>query len=155
MPRLTIILDLDGVLITTLPTQPEVLHADGYTDFDSSCVANLNALVADVEVEIWLITARRKGKTLAEMKAICSNRGINVPIAGMVPVYAEGMKRSHETIRFIRENNLEHYLIIDDNRVLRQLPRSMKNRLVQTDFARGFDGEKLQEARRVLGFTSP
>ncbi len=151
MPRLTIILDLDGVLITNLPTQPEVLHTDGYTDFDASCVANLNMLLSEVDAEVWLISARRKGKTLAEMQVICSNRGISASIAGMVPVYAEGMKRSHETIRFIRENNLEHYLIIDDNRVLRQLPRSMKNRLVQTDFARGFDEGKLQKARRLLG----
>ncbi len=153
MPRLTIILDLDGVLITNLPTQPEVLHTDGYTDFDASCVANLNMLLSEVDAEVWLISARRKGKTLAEMQVICSNRGISAAIAGMVPIYAEGMKRSHETIRFIRENNLEHYLIIDDNRVLRQLPRSMKNRLVQTDFARGFNKDKLEEARRLLGIT--
>jgi hypothetical protein len=153
MPRLTIILDLDGVLITNLPTQPEVLHTDGYTDFDASCVANLNVLVAEVESEVWLISARRKGKTLLEMQAIFNARGIAAPIVGMVPVYADGMKRNHETIRFIRENNLEHYLIIDDNRVLRQLPRSMKNRLVQTDFARGFNKDKLEEARRLLGIT--
>jgi hypothetical protein len=153
MPRLTIILDLDGVLITNLPTQPEVLHTDGYTDFNADCVANFNALVAEVEAEVWLISARRKGITLPEMQAIFNTSGIAAPIVGMVPVYAEDMKRSHEVIRFIRENNLEHYIIIDDNRVLRQLPRIMKNRLVQTDFARGFDGGKLQEAKSMLGIT--
>lgn len=152
MPRLTIILDLDGVLITTLPTQPEVLHADGYTDFNKDCVANFNALMSMTDAEVWLISMRRKTKTLAEMQAIFANRGIVAPLVGMVPVYAEGMKRNHETVRFIREQNLEQYLIIDDNRVLRQLPRVMKNRLVQTNYAQGFNEEALQEARRVLGF---
>ncbi len=152
MPRLTIILDLDGVLITTLPTQPEVLHADGYTDFNKDCVANFNALMSMTDAEVWLISMRRKTKTLAEMQAIFANRGIVAPLVGMVPVYAEGMKRNHETVRFIRQQNLEQYLIIDDNRVLRQLPRVMKNRLVQTNYAQGFNEEALQEARRVSGF---
>ncbi len=150
MARLTIILDLDGVLITTLPTQPEVLHTDGYTDFNKDCVANFNTLVKEVDADVWLISARRKGKSLTEMQSIFKARGIDAPIIGMVPVYAEGMKRNHEAQRFVRENNLEHFLLIDDNRVLRQLPRTMKNRLVQTDFARGFDEEKLEEARRLL-----
>ena len=150
MPRLTVILDLDGVLITTLHTQPEVLHADGYSDFNADCVANFNALLDGIDAEIWLISMRRKTKTLAEMQTIFANRGIVAPLVGMVPVYDEDMKRNHETVRFIRENNLEHYLIIDDNTVLRQLPRVMKTRLVQTHYLLGFNREKLEEARRVL-----
>lgn len=150
MPCLTVILDLDGVLITTLHTQPEALHTDGYTDFNADCVANFNTLLDGTNAEIWLISMRRKTKTLAEMQAIFANRGIAAPLVGMVPVYDEDIKRNHETVRFIRENNLEHYLIIDDNTVLRQLPRSMKTRLVQTHYLKGFNGEKLEEAKGIL-----
>lgn len=151
MPRLTVILDLDGVLITTPPWKADAIHTDGYSDFNADCVANFNTLLHGVDAEVWLISMRRKTKTLAEMQTIFANRGIVAPLVGMVPVYDEDMKRNHETVRFIRENNLEHYLIIDDNTVLRQLPRVMKTRLVQTNYLLGFNGEKLEEARRLLG----
>lgn len=150
MARLTIILDLDGVLITTPPWKADAMHADGYSDFNAECVANFNLLLSKVDAQIWLISTRRKGKTLPEMQSIFGNRGIAAPLVGMVPVYADDMNRKDEALRFIRENDLSHYLIIDDNTVLRQLPRPMKNRWIETKYMLGFNKEKLEEARGIL-----
>jgi len=150
MPRLTIILDLDGVLITTPPWQQDEVHADGYSAFNQSCVDCLNQLLEGLDAEIWLISTRRKGKTLPEMQAIFQARGILAPLVGMVPVYDDQMNRKDEALTFIRENNLQHYLIIDDNTLLNRLPREMKQRLVITKYLLGFNEEKLHEARAVL-----
>lgn len=150
MPPFTIILDLDGVLITTPPWQQDAMHADGYSDFNAHCVDCLNVLTSELGAEIWLISTRRKGKTLSEFQAIFQARGILAPLVGMVPVYSDDMNRKDEALTFIRENNLQHYLIIDDNTLLRQLPRDMKNRLVITQYLKGFNEEMLQEARKVL-----
>lgn len=150
MPVLKVILDLDGVLITTPPWQQDTLHADGYSDFNSNCVSCLNALLLHHDAQIWLISTRRKAKTLTEFQAIFKARGINAPLVGLVPVYKDGMNRKDEALRFIRENQLEHYLIIDDNTVLRQLPSEMKKRLVITKYLLGFNEEKLAEAKSIL-----
>lgn len=149
-PCLTIILDLDGVLITTPPWKADAIHADGYSDFNASCLVCFNTLLKEVDAEIWLISTRRKTKALSEMQAIFSARGVAAPLIGMVPVYADDMNRKDEALRFIRENNLQHYLIIDDNTVLRQLPREMKNRWVETKYMLGFNEQALGEARRLL-----
>lgn len=151
MPRLTIILDLDGVLITTPPWKADELHADGYSAFNQSCVDCFNQLLDGLDADIWLISTRRKGKTLSEMQAIFQARGILAPLVGLVPVYHDQMNRKDEALTFIRENNLQHYLIIDDNTLLNRLPREMKQRLVTTRYLMGFNEGKLLEAREVLG----
>ncbi len=150
MPQLTVILDLDGVLITTPPWKADEIHDDGYSAFNQHCVNCFNDLLKGLDAEVWVISTRRKGKTLPELQAIFQARGIHAPIAGLVPVYDEDMNRKDEALLFIRENKLEHYLIIDDNTLLNQLPREMKKRLVITKYLMGFNEEKLAEARGIL-----
>ncbi|CAN5282428.1 hypothetical protein BH09BAC1_BH09BAC1_15870 [soil metagenome] len=151
MPRLIIILDLDGVLITTPPWKADEIHTDGYSVFNQRCVDCFNELLTGLDAEVWVISTRRKGKTLHELQTIFQARGIHAPIAGLVPVYDDDMNRKDEALRFIRENNLQHYLIIDDNTLLNRLPREMKKRLVVTKYLLGFNEEKLAETREILG----
>ncbi len=150
MPPLTVILDLDGVLITTPPWKADVLHEDGYSAFNQTCVDCFNELLKGLDAEVWLISTRRKNKSLSEFQAVFHARGILAPLAGLVPVYGDEMDRKDEVLRFVRGNNIQHYLIIDDNTVLRQLPRAVKNRWVETQYLQGFNQAKLEEARQLL-----
>ena len=62
-----LLLDIDGVLITTPPWKQDVIHNDGYSEFNETNVANLNKLLSKIDnVEIWLSSTRRLKKRLAE-----------------------------------------------------------------------------------------
>ena len=52
-------LDLDGVLITTAPYESDKMHEDGYSDFNSICVTNLNRILKDTGFDIVLSSMRR------------------------------------------------------------------------------------------------
>jgi hypothetical protein len=57
--KITLILDLDGVLIVTPQWKSDTIHEDGYSDFNIECVKNLNCLLNKYIVEIWLSSTRR------------------------------------------------------------------------------------------------
>ena len=47
-----ILLDLDGVLITTPPWKQDELHDDGYSNFNYLAVDNLNKLLSIADAEL-------------------------------------------------------------------------------------------------------
>jgi len=64
MKIITLILDLDGVLITTPSWKADNIHSDGYSDFNKDCVINLNKLLLVENFEIWLSSMRRTTKNI-------------------------------------------------------------------------------------------
>lgn len=54
MNKVLLILDLDGVLITTPTWKADEIDSDGYSKFSRNCVSNLNRLLATANFEIWL-----------------------------------------------------------------------------------------------------
>ena len=145
-----IILDIDGVLITTPMWKPDKMHADGYSDFCEKCVQNLNKLTEGIDTKIIISSSRRKGKTLEELKTILANRTITAPVFDALP-FDDGVKsRCDEVIGYITENKLEHYLIIDDDKSLAELPLSIKRNCVLTTYASGFDEQALAIARSII-----
>lgn len=149
MSRL-LILDLDGVLITTPSWKNDCIHEDGYSDFNVECVTNLNILVATFDFELWLISSRRKGKAIEEFNVIFSNRGIGIKIAGYVPMYHKRMSRREELEQFLILGNYDDFVIIDDDKSLNGLPAKWKQRLVSTETMIGFNKDKLQETIAII-----
>ncbi|CAL2076527.1 HAD domain-containing protein [Tenacibaculum sp. 190524A02b] len=143
-PKTILILGLDGVLITTPPWKADVIHTDGYSQFNINCVTNLNKLLTLKTFDIWLSSTRRTTKTLTEFNQIFINRGIIQPIKGFLPVYKNCTSRKDEIISFINDFNLNDLLIIDDDKSLNAIP--YKNQLVLTQFLKGFNNEALSEA---------
>ena len=149
----TLILDLDGVLITTPTWKSDDMHADGYSDFNVSCVSNLNELLSSHDFEIWLSSTRRTKKSLTEFNSIFRNRNISKEIVGFLPVYNDCSNRKEEVEKFITENNLTCFLIIDDDKSLKSMKQEYQNRLVSTDLTLGFNKDKLYEAILMLNKT--
>lgn len=145
-----LILDLDGVLITSPSWKPGEIDVDGYSKFNENCVNNLNVLLRQFDIEIWLMSTRRMMKSLGEFNIIFKNRKIINEIVGFVPLCRECTNRQEEVIQFVRNEGLTNYLILDDDKSLNGLFPEMKSRLVLTDFLKGFDSEKLDEAIGVL-----
>lgn len=150
MSQITLLLDLDGVLITSPPWRKDEQDTDGYSKFKQNCVQNLNTLLLKVDFRILLTSSRRKGKTLHEFNEIFARRKIGKPISGFLPVYEDCKNRKEEILQFLKENVVNNFLIIDDDKSLSDLDSEIKNRLVQTEFLLGFNDEKLTEAVRIV-----
>jgi len=145
-----LILDLDGVLITNSSWKPDRIHSDGYSEFNESCVENLNRLLKLTEFDIWLSSTRRTAKTLTEFNLIFKNRGINKDITGFLPVYADCKNRKEEVLKFISEFKATDFLIIDDDKSLNGLESGIKKHLISTELTKGFNTEKLIEGTEKI-----
>ncbi|WMI68198.1 HAD domain-containing protein [Mangrovimonas sp. YM274] len=145
-----LVLDLDGVLITTPPWKPDQIASDGYSEFNKSCTENLNRLLTLVEFKIWLSSTRRTTKTLTEFNTLFKNRGIKTQITGFLPQYAECKNRKEEILKFLTEFKISDFLIIDDDKTLNGLENTIKNKLILTELTKGFNSEKLKEATEKI-----
>lgn len=150
MKTYTLILDLDGVLITTPPWKADEMDYDNYSKFNSTYVQNLNTLLTKYTFEIWLSSSRRKTKTIEEFNQIFKNRNLSQSIEGFVPHYPDSKSRKEEIIEFIAQYEIEDYLILDDDKSLNDLPKSIKCNLILTDFFKGFDDEQLKKALQLI-----
>lgn len=149
MKPITLILDLDGVLITTPLWKKDEMHGDGYSDFNKECVQNLNLLLAQYSIKIYLSSTRRTVKTLEEFNTIFRNRKISQNIEALLPLY-QCKNRKEEIERFIVATALTNYIIIDDDKSTVNLPFSMKERLIKTEYSDGFTKEKLAETIQLI-----
>ncbi len=150
MKRTILILDLDGVLITTPAWKTDKISSDGYSEFNMNCVNNLNKLLQKFDFEIWLSSTRRTVKTLAEFNRIFKNRNIKSAIKGFIPEYYECNTRKEEILRFVAEFEIEQFLIIDDDKSLNELDEKHKGKLILTELQKGFDSEKFQLAIKKI-----
>ncbi len=138
-----IIIDLDGVLITTPSWKVDEIHRDGYSQFNEQAVNNLNELLEDIDLELWLISDRRKNKTLEEFNQIFLNRELKA-LVGFVPI---GESRLQELQSFINPD--ENYILIDDDSSLHSW-RELQPWWVKTQPLIGFNSEKLNEAKEII-----
>lgn len=139
-----LILDLDGVLITTPSWRRDELDIDGYSKFNEEAIANFNMLTDGLNFELWLISDRRRGKTLEQFNEIFKSRNIKKQIDGMIPIYGY-ITRYQELQNFISENKIENFVIIDDDNSLENLED--KNFWVKTKSLMGFGKEELNESK--------
>ncbi len=144
-----IILDLDGVLILTPNWKSDEIHADGYSEFNSDCVRNLNLLMANLNAELWLSSTRRFSKNLKQFQEIFMNRNIKAPLIGFLPGGTIGIERKIEIDVFLDNEPIQNFLIIDDDKSLNGLELVRRQFWVQTEFLTGFNAEKLNEAQEI------
>lgn len=145
-----LILDIDGVLITTPTWKADEIDSDGYSKFNMKCVDNLNKLLSEFDFKIWLSSTRRTVKNLEEFNLIFAHRKIKKSIAGFLPDYKEAKNRKEEIERFINDLELKEFLIIDDDKSLNGIIDKYKERLVLTEFMKGFDNERLEFAQEKI-----
>jgi hypothetical protein len=150
MRNTILILDLDGVLITTPSWKSDEIDSDGYSKFNEKCVENLNKLLSLSQFEIWLSSTRRTMKTLEEFNLIFANRNIKEKIQGFLPEYKNCKNRREEVEVFIQEFSLSNFLIIDDDKSLNGLNLSYKKKLISTELQKGFNDEKLMEVIEMI-----
>lgn len=99
-------------------------------------------------------STRRTVKSVKEFNEIFKNREIKQNITGFLPECLEFKTRRGEIEAFIEENSIENYLIIDDDKSLNGLEGRIKDNLVLTEYMKGFNVEKLEQAIKIIEKTT-
>lgn len=130
-----ILLDLDGVMITTKPWESDFLLEDGFAQFSEKAVIKLNKLLEETGYDIVLTSARRYSVSIDEMNEFFKTRGINGTIIEYLPLYNLDLRwdRYNEIIAFLLLNRPENYLIIDDDKSLAKLNSFVGEKWIKTD----------------------
>lgn len=131
-----ILLDLDGVLITTVPWEPDKMHEDGYSDFNPICVTNLNRIIKDTGYDIVLSSTRRLKVDIHKMSEYFRARGVSKEIIAYVPDYSvddeRKLNRREEIEIFLETHQPKNYLILDDDKSLSGASEEIQSNWIQT-----------------------
>ena len=144
-----IFLDIDGVLINIFPPwRADEVDEDGYSKFNEALMANLQSLLSfKPDLEIVLSSSRRIGKGLDRLEAIFAFRGIKGRLIDKIPDPGEThLSRAQEISRYIEENEVKKFLIIDDDQSLLQLPERYQKGVILTNYREGFNEDCLRAA---------
>lgn len=118
-----ILLDLDGVMITTKPWESDFILADGFAHFNPKAVAKLNDIIEETGYDIVLTSARRYAHDIDQMNEFFKTRGIIGQIIDYLPLYDVNLRYSRylEVSKFLMQHRPNNYIVIDDDRSVARL----------------------------------
>ncbi len=143
-----LLLDFDGVLITTPSWRKVARLDDGFLAFKPQCAYNIAEVVTSYSAEIVLTTTHRIHYDNTTWQQLLENRGIithKVSKINEVKHHFEIGNRCDEIMQWVEQqnniNNNTDFIIIDDDKSLNNLLPNIKNKWIQTDFMLGFTDE--------------
>ena len=148
-----ILLDFDGVLITTPTWRVVESLEDGFVVFNEYCADNLASILAITQADIVLTTTHRIRYDNEVWRQLLHNRGIvtnKVTKVNQAKTFAELSIRHKEVLQWVEANPNENYVIIDDDKSLRDLPTDIKARWVETEFHQGLTEKGSEQALNIL-----
>lgn len=148
-----ILLDFDGVVITTPSWQKVPLLDDGFMAFNKNCASNVAKLVDVFSAHIVLTTTHRIHHSNEEWQGFLANRSINttqVSKSNNARTHAELDVRCKEIMQWVEKNPHEAFIILDDDKSLCELPENIKKYWIQTDFMLGLTDELTAEAMKIM-----
>ena len=148
-----VLLDFDGVMVTT-PTWRPVEHLDdGFMRFNDTCAQNLAEILENTQADIVLTTTHRIHYDNEAWRKLLHNRGITtyqVTKVNNAVKFTELGNRCEEVLEWIANHPNENFVIIDDDKSLRGLPDKFKAKWVETDFHSGLTAELKKKAIDIL-----
>lgn len=145
-----ILLDIDGVMVpATNWKAPELLN-DGFPDFSLKAVNGLNKILSSTRASIMLTTSHKSSYSVASWKQIFTRRGINTKISKLSGT--PGIQsRKEEVLKWIQTHpNNNHFVIIDDDKSLNDLPAEFKKKLILTSPLIGLNESLADQAIEIL-----
>lgn len=139
---MTIFLDIDGVLRThksdiewSLKLGVPIPLSVYERRFDQKAISCINEVVGYTRSKIVITSTWRIKHSLEELKKIFRDNGINADIVGKTEI---GLNRGEEIEQYISDNEIENYVVIDDqvNDILKHIP---KERIIKVDPFIGFE----------------
>ena len=157
---MTILLDIDGVLVTTPSWKQVEQLADGFMKFSevAVAVANLSTLYKETNASIVLTTTHRINYSESQWKEIFKLRGLNFETISKLndkTEISQLLDRATEIKEWTKSNPVDsNYVIIDDDLSINSLDDSIKERWVATKPLIGFDKDSKDKALQILKINS-
>ena len=149
-----ILLDIDGVLVTTPPWRIAEILADGFMKFNDKAATNLQRLLMETKADIVLTTTHRINHSIDTWKDIFRQRGIftnSVSKLNDKNSIQTMLDRATEIKEWFDNGGAKsNFVIIDDDLSLNGLPTIIKNKCVITKPLIGLDEEVTIKALKIL-----
>jgi hypothetical protein len=149
-----ILLDIDGVLVTTPSWRTVEQHEDGFMKFNETATRNLTALIMQTNAEIVLATTHRISYDVDKWIQIFKGR--EIPVTRLTKInevnsIQEMKDRGSEIQEWVNHfGEGEQYIILDDDLSISKLPKRITDRWVKMKSLLGFDSESLDRAIKIL-----
>ncbi|MBO2012552.1 HAD domain-containing protein [Hymenobacter negativus] len=151
---MVILLDIDGVLVTTPVWRVVELEPDGFMKFNEKAAKNLARIIDETDASIVLTTSHRINYSLEEWKVLLNTRGIipsSIEKVNDSSVLNHNQDRGREIEDWVSRGGYEkNYVIIDDDLSINELPAEIKSRFVQTMPMIGLDEDATVKALAIL-----
>ncbi len=146
-----ILLDIDGVMVTTPSWKKPELMEDGFSVYSTKATINLQRIISHTNASIVLTTSHKSRHSISQWEDIFRVRGIDNVSITKLGDNTDNLSRRDEILLWLdgRVTN-EPYVIIDDDKSLNGLPEDIKKRFVLTDSLIGLDEEVSSRAIDVL-----
>ena len=144
---MTILLDIDGVMVSTAYWKKLNILEDGIPDFLNSAVDNLRRIITETGATITLSTSHRFSFTFDEWKELFKTRQLDVIISDRTLL---GVSRKEEITRWVTTHPGENYVILDDDKILNDLEPEIKCKLISTDAIIGLSYDNATNAIKIL-----
>jgi len=149
-----ILLDIDGVLVTTPAWKAVEIQADGFLKFNEIASKNLSKIIEITKASIILTTTHRINYSITEWRNILETRGIFPPSISKVnnkSTISDIENRAIEIKKWVDNNqDMEPFVIIDDDLSINGLPKEIRNKCVLTRPMIGLDEEAMNKVLKIL-----
>ncbi|PTQ94152.1 hypothetical protein C8P68_107218 [Mucilaginibacter yixingensis] len=151
---MTILLDMDGVLITEPPWKKVEIADDGFIQFNPKAAKCLSEILSVTNAAIVLTTTHRINFSLDEWMEIFRRRSLfpaSISKVNDVKSVADMDDRYTEVLQWVEKfGAVQNYVIIDDDASLNKLPAYIKNKCVITKSFIGIDEQAKQRVLDIL-----
>jgi hypothetical protein len=147
-----ILLDIDGVMVpASIWKKPEFLN-DGFPIFSNRAVRALQKIISETDANILLTTSHKSKYNDRQWREIFQSRGINANRIDQLPDNYSMLNRKDEILSWRRanQNSAESFVVIDDDKLLNDLPPDIKANLVLTSPSVGLTDDLANEAIAIL-----
>ena len=143
-----ILLDIDGVMIPASGWKTPEFLDDGFPDFSPRAINGLNKIISETHASILLTTSHKSKYPISSWRKMFAKRGITGSISKL---RSTKITRKEEVLKWIKKHrDVNHFIIIDDDKSLNDLPPKLKTRLILTSSLVGLNDDLADQAIQAL-----
>ena len=146
-----ILLDLDGVMITTPPWKMAEMLDDGFSAFNPKAVINLNRIISQTSASIILTTSHRNTYDSITWQELFIKREVICKDILIMRSNKTGLTRADQILLWYNEEGTDKkFVVIDDDNSINGLPLDIKERCIVTKPLIGLDEWSAMNAIAIL-----
>ncbi|HEY4195986.1 MAG TPA: HAD domain-containing protein [Mucilaginibacter sp.] len=151
-----ILLDIDGVLVPANSWKKPEFMEDGFPMFNLRSVNALQRIISETNASVVLTTSHKTKYNISQWKDLLKLRGINPKKVQRLTTNSLQTSRKEEILEWYNKKHIpnEEFVIIDDDKMLNELPPNLKGNLVLTSPSIGLTDDLADEAISILRKTA-